>query len=84
MLLISTQNQDIFNFYGSLTLYNGKLIFYFGSPCHAIVLNRNHFLILCSMKERLCFFELYVLLVPTQNQDTSNFYGSFALSNGKL
>ena len=44
------------NFSGSLTLNNGKLIGYFGSPCYAIVLNRSHFLILCSMKETLCLF----------------------------
>ena len=69
VLLVATKNQDIENFYGSLTLNNGKLIWYFESPWYAIVLNRSHFLILCSMKERLCFFELYVLLVPTQNQN---------------
>ena len=53
---VPTQHQDIWNFYGSLTLSNGKLISYFGSPWYLIVLNRSHFLILCGMKKRLCLF----------------------------
>ena len=35
------------------------------------------------MKERLGFLELYVLLVPTEDQDIWNFYGSMTLNNGK-
>ena len=84
VLLLPIQNQDIWNFYGSLTLNEGKLISYFGNPWYAIVLNRSHFLILCSMKERLYLFELYMLLVPTQNQDIWNFYSSLTLNKGKL
>ena len=56
MLLVPTQNQDIWNFYGSMPLNNGKQIEYFGIPWYAIVLNRSHFLSVCSMKERLCLF----------------------------
>ena len=84
VLFVPTQNQDILYFKCSLTLNNGKPIPYFQSPWYAIVSNKSHFLILCSMKERLCFYELYVLLVPTQNQDILNFHGSLTLNNGKL
>ena len=73
VFLVPTQNQDIWNFYSSLTLNKGKLTSYLESSWYYIVLNRSHFLILCCMKERLCFFELYVSLVPTQNQDIWNF-----------
>ena len=84
VFLVPTQIDDIWNFYGSLTLNNGNIIGYFASPWYVIVLNRSHFFILCSMKERLCFFEVYVLLVPTQIQDLWNFYESLTLNNGKL
>ena len=38
------QNQDIWNFYGSLSLNNGKLTGYFRKPLkYAIVSNTTHF-----------------------------------------
>ena len=87
MLLVSTQNEDIWNFYGSLTLNNRKPIEYFGSPWYAILLNRSYFLIWCSMKEKLCLFINYKCYLCqhkiTQNQDIWNFYGSLTLNNGK-
>ena len=36
---VLTQNEDIWNFHGSLTLNNGKLIWYSGSLWYAIVSN---------------------------------------------
>ena len=37
------ENEDIWNFHGSLTLNNGKLIGYSGSLSYAIVSNMTHF-----------------------------------------
>ena len=37
------QNQDIWNFHGSLTMNNGKLILCFRNPYYAIVSNMTHF-----------------------------------------
>ena len=57
MCYLHQQKRKTFGiFYGALTLNNGKLVGFLGSPWYSIVLNRNHFLILCSMKERLCPF----------------------------
>ena len=86
VLLVPTQNQDIWNFYSSLTLKNRKRIWYFGSPCYAIVLNRSHFLTLCSMKQRLCHFWTVpvLLLLLKQNQNIWNFYSSLTLNNAKI
>ena len=62
MLLVPTQNQDIWNFHGSLTLNNGKLSGYFGGTRYAIVLNSSHFSLFCVAWRRDCsFFELYVV-----------------------
>ena len=49
---VLTQNEDIWNFHGSLTLNKGKLICYFGSLWYAIVSNMTHFLILFRMREK--------------------------------
>ena len=78
------QNLDIWNFHSSLALNDGKLIGYFKSLWYAIVSNMTHFYILFGMREKLPFFELRVLPVPTRNQDIWNFYGSLTLNNGKL
>ena len=80
------KNQDIWNFYGSLILNNGKLIGYFGSPWYAIVLNRSHFLILCSMKGEIAPFLNYTCYLY---QDKIKTFGIFTahcmtLNNGKL
>ena len=56
VLPVLTQNQDIWNFYGSLTLNNGNLVGYFGNPWYAILFNRSHFLIFCSIEENICLF----------------------------
>ena len=55
---VSMKNPDIWNFYSSLTMNNGKLIQYFRSHLHAIVSNMAHFLILFGMREKMAFFEL--------------------------
>ena len=68
LLLVPAQNRDIWNFCGSLTLNNRKLILYFGSPWYPILLSRSHFLILCSMKERLCRF----LTIPVNCTSTKS------------
>ena len=52
---VLTQNEDIWNFYGSLTLNNGKLIWYFRSPWYAIVSNRLIFSF-CLAWEKNCLF----------------------------
>ena len=56
LLPAPTENRDIWNFYGSVTLNNGKLTGYFEITWYAILWNRSHFLILCIMKEKLCLF----------------------------
>ena len=38
----------------------------------------------CSIKGKLCLFDLLVLPVRTQNQDSWNFYSSLTMNNGKL
>ena len=40
---VLTENEDIWNFQGSLTLNNGKLIAYSGSLWYAIVSYMTHF-----------------------------------------
>ena len=66
---VLTQNPDIWNFLGSLTLNNGKLVGYFRSPWYAIVSNMDHFFIQCGMREKMAFFKLFVLPVLTQNEE---------------
>ena len=55
---VLTQNEDIWNFDGSLTLNKGKLIRYSGSLWYAIVSNITHFFILFGMREEMASFEL--------------------------
>ena len=51
---VLTQNEDIRNFDGSLTLNKGKLIWYSGSLCYAIVTNMTHFFfILFGMRQKM-------------------------------
>ena len=73
---VLTQNEDIWNFHGSLTLNKGKLIEYFGSLWYAIVSNMTHFVILFGMRKKMACFELCVSPVLTQNEDIWNFHGS--------
>ena len=49
---VLTQNPDIRNFHGSLTLNTGKLISYFKSLWYAIVSNMIHFFVLFGMREK--------------------------------
>ena len=46
-----TENEDILNFHGSLTLNKGKLIGYFGSLWYAVS-NMTHFVILFGMRRK--------------------------------
>ena len=57
------QDQDIWIFYSSLTLNNGKLICYFRSPYYAIVLNMTHLFIQFGMREKKTCFEISILPV---------------------
>ena len=54
--LVLTQNEDIWNFHGSLTLNNRKLMWYLGNIWHAIVPNMTHFFILFWMREKSGLF----------------------------
>ena len=80
--LVLTQNADIRNFHGSLTLNNGKLIGYFGSPWYAIVSNMTHFFIRFAMRKQWPFLN-YVFLVLTQNRCIKNFHGSLTSNDRK-
>ena len=53
---VLTQNEDIWNFHGSLTLNIGKLIWYFGSLLYAIVSNMTHFCSFCLEWEKYGLF----------------------------
>ena len=81
---VLTQNEDIWNFHGSLTLNNGKLIRYSGSLWYAIVSNITHFCSFCLEWKKMACFELCVSSVLTQNEDIWNFHGSPTLNKGKL
>ena len=74
---VLTQNQHIWNFHGSLTPNNGKLILYFRSPCFA-------FCLLFRIREKIECFKLCVTPVLTQKPDIRNFHSSLTLNNGKL
>ena len=50
---VLTQNEDIWNVRGSLTLNKGKLIRYFRRSWHAIVSNMTHVFILLGMGEKI-------------------------------
>ena len=81
---VLTQNEDIWNFHGSLTLHNGKLIWYSRSLWYAIVSNMTHFFHSVWNEKKMTFFELCFSSVLTQNEDIWNFHGSLTLNNGKL
>ena len=78
------QDQDTWSFYSSLTLNNGKLIWYVKNPYCAIVSNMTYFFILFGMGRKMAYIELWISPVLRQDQDTWNFYGSLTLNNGKL
>ena len=52
---VLTQNENIWNFHGSLTLNKGKLTSYSGSLWYAIVSNMTHFVILFGMRKNGLF-----------------------------
>ena len=58
---VSMKIPDIWNFYSSLTMNNGKLIRYFRSHLYAIVSNMAHFLIPFGMREKMACFKLFHL-----------------------
>ena len=55
---IPMKNPDIWNFHSSLTMNNGRLIWYFRNPLYAIVSNMTHFLIQFGIGEKMAWFEL--------------------------
>ena len=57
---VLTQNEDIWNFHGPLTLNNGKLIWYSGSLWYAIVSNVLIFMIM------LYFWVIGKSIVPAE------------------
>ena len=80
---VLTQNQDISNFHGSLTLINGKLISYFRSPWYLILSIGLIFLRCICMGEK-CPFTLSVQHLLTQHDIIWNFHGLLTLHDGKL
>ena len=81
---VLTQNEDIWNFHGSLSLNKWKPFYYSGSLWYGIVSNMTHFFILFGMKENMAYFELCVSSALTQNEDIWNFHGSLTLNKWKL
>ena len=81
---ILMQNEDIWNFPGSLTLNKGKGIRYSGSLMYPIASNMTNFFHSFRKKEKIARFGLSVSSVLTQNEDIWNFYGSLSLNKGKL
>ena len=78
------ENQHIWNFHSSLTLYNRKLIWYFGSPWYTIMSNMSHFFILFRMRDKMVSFELCITHLLMENQHIWNFHSSLTLYNRKL
>ena len=78
------QNADIWNFHGSLTLNNGKPIWYSKSLWYAIVSNIINLFVLFGTREKIPLFEVWVWSVLTQNSDIWNFLHSPTLNIGKL
>ena len=64
---VSMKNTDIWNFYSSPTMNNGKLIQYFRSDPCAIVSNMANVLIPFFMREKMACFELCFSPVLMQN-----------------
>ena len=80
---VLTQNEEIWNFHGSLILNKGKLLAYSGSLLYGIVSNMTHFFILFRMRKN-GYFELCALSVLTQNEEIWNFHSSLIFNKGKL
>ena len=63
------ENQHIWNFYSSLTLYNRKLIWYFRSPWYTIMSNMSHFSFCLEWETKWpvlnCVFHLYWCKINT-------------------
>ena len=81
---ILMQNEDIWNFHGSLTLNKGKGIRYSGSLWYPIASNMTNFLHSFRKKEKIACFGLSVSPVLRENEDIWNFHGSLTLNKGKL
>ena len=78
------ENEDIWNFHGSLTLNKRKLICDFRSPWYAIVSNMTHFFHSVWHEKKMTCFELCASPVLTQKQHILNFHGSLTLNDGKI
>ena len=74
---VLTQNENIWNFNGSLTLNR------FRFPWYAIMSNVTRFVILFGMREKLPVLNC-VSPVLAQNKHIWNFHGSLTLNNGEL
>ena len=82
---VLTENEDIWNFHGSLTLNKGKLFSYSAGLWYTIVSNMTLiFFIMFGMRKKMACFELCVSSVLTENEDVWNFHGSLTLNEGKL
>ena len=68
----------------SPTLNIGKLIWYFRSPCCAIVSNMTRFFIRFRMWKKVGFCVLWISPVLRQDQHNWSFYSSLTLKNEKL
>ena len=77
---VSMKNPDIWNFYSSPTMNNGKLIRYFRSHLYVIVSNMTHFLILFDIREKKWLSWNCVSAELMQNLDIWNFHSSMALN----
>ena len=78
---------ETFGIYGSLTLNNGKLIWYFRRPSYAIIAsNMTHFdnSDFVWNERKMPFSEVWVSPVLMQNPGIWNFHGPLTLNNGKL
>ena len=77
---VLTQNEDIWNVHGSLTIIRVKLISYSESLLYAIVSNMTYFFNLFGMREEMACFELCSSSVVTQIEDIWNFHSSLTLN----
>ena len=86
-VLMQNQNEDIWNFHGSLTFNKGKVTGFFGVFCHVIESNMTNFVILFGVRGKHACFELPVspavaVLTHNQNEDIWKFHGSLTLNKG--
>ena len=65
-LFVLMQNEDIWNFYGSLTLNKGKLIWYSGSFYYAIVKNMTNFSLFGMREENGLFWTMCFICTDTK------------------